>query len=190
MTALPLPPDDLRAERLWCPRLWREAAPLPTLRGSGSLRFDAELELFHDSPRPIRGAGQYSAPSGAARPFALAIDVGDFAGSYLSLSLTLPRSLSEETRTGHLLAVRMWLEPQEVRVLARLNLVQGPDRHQVARRMSHGAGPASVEFDLHHSGVRDAPIDRIWLDVFFEEPAGRYLDCRDMLLIWRRRAEF
>ena len=86
-------PDDLshlppHRDWTWRPALWRAPVrPLAWAAPTGETPLSPDTTLFHDCPLGEIAARQ---TRGDAAPFALALDVYAFRGSYLSLAVTLP----------------------------------------------------------------------------------------------------
>lgn len=183
----------LGADWLWRPGPWRQRLATFGQAGLGPRTELAEgAVLFHDCPLCEAGYRQLrNTRPGDLAPFGLRIEVLGFAGSFLSLALDLPPGGSEGLRRQHVYRAELDIEAERpVPMMARLNVLHGPNTAQIPARIPEtGGGPTSVEFDLAHSGVNERRVGKIWLDIMFERPAMSAVTLRDLTLSRRPRAE-
>ncbi|MCV2864108.1 DUF6478 family protein [Albidovulum sediminicola] len=178
---------------VWRPELWSGAvrpsgqAPVPrhaTLSRHGKFYHDCSLAEI--AVRQVRNGA-----SDALAPFGYAVEVFDFAGSFMSLVLDLPDEGLKGLSTRHVLRVETRLETERpITVYARLNLRYGPNTEQIARALDQAATPAEVEFDLGHADFPSEQLDRAWIDLFFEKPAMNRIILRDLTVMRMVRAEY
>lgn len=178
----------------WRPNLWQGRLDRAHALGTdGSLRFDGETALYHDCPLGEISARQISDPDPAAQtPVALVLEVYGFAGSYLSISVRLPDSLTTTTNPRHIVALEGTTTGEvPIDLLARLNIAQGPDVAQIAQpfAQSGGAGRRRAEFDLGHAHLSEKRIEKLWIDIFFQSPALNRIVVHDLVVSRRPRAE-
>lgn len=182
------------ADVAWRPALWQarlDAAP--AFGTDGALRFDGETALYHDCPLAEISARQIADPDPVAQtPFALVAEVYGFAGSYLSVSVRLPDSLTTGTGTRHILMLDLTASTEvPLDLLVRLNIAQGPDVAQIVQPLAgtdlQGRQPA--EFDLGHARLSERRIDKLWVDIFFQSPALNRIVLHDLVVARRPRAE-
>lgn len=174
------------------PELWR--GPLAR-RGLSSVQtktaVGGEAVIFHDcrhselTYRQLRNTREED-----LAPFGFRMDVFGFDGSYLSLVLHLPDSAVEGLRARHIIRVSPVVELEKrLEIFARLNVRHGPNTEQLVRELPIGAEDLSVEFDLAYSEINERRIERIWLDLIFENPQMNQITLRDLTLTRRPRAE-
>ena len=172
----------------WRPAAWR--APRATsacVEPQPGARLAEDLALFHDCPAAEIAVVQDCA--GGAAPCALAVEVFSFAGRYLSLALDLPDAAAQGLRRRHVVRAQFALALEEpLEVYARLNIRHGPNTEQILREVPVAEAPAVVEFDLAYSGFDEKRVDRLWLDLIFEQPAMNRIALGDVVLSRHPRA--
>lgn len=75
-------------------------------------------------------------------------------------------------------------------VFARLNIKHGPNVEQLLNRIATDQTNVSLEFDLGYLKLNEKRLERIWLDIIFEDPAMNYINIRDLAVFRRPRGEF
>jgi hypothetical protein len=185
-------PDDLPPHRDWTwrpapwaapadPSAWDAAAPATDLAPG--------MRLFHDCPLGEIGARQVR---GDAPPFALAIDVFAFRGSYLSLAVDLPEAGRAGLRRRHVLRLDLRIASERPSdIYARLNIAQGATTAQLVRSLAvPPAGMAAfADFDLTAVKVDLARAETIWIDLILDAPAANAFVIADLHLSRTPRAE-
>lgn len=176
----------------WRPGLWR--APLLQSGMASAPRktvMDDQVSLFHDCPlteivvRQIRNRG----PSDLA-PFSLEIEIFGFAGSFLSVSIDLPREVARDLTREHLIRLETLIDCEKPSgVFARLNVQHGPNMEQVLRQLDPTDTVNAVEFDLAHLPLNERRIEKIWLDLIFEKPEMNRMSVRDLTFCRFHRAD-
>ena len=171
-------PDLWRAPSLHCG--WAAEAP--------ETRLSPDVTLFHDCPRGEIAVRQVR---GAGPPFALALDIYAFRGSYLSLALALPPPALLNLRRRHVLRVDARLRSERaVTIYARLNVQRGAAPATIVREMPTGAqGAAFVDFDLAALRTDLAKAETLWIDLIVDSPAANALSLDDVVLSRTPRAE-
>lgn len=177
---------------LWRPDLWRYPVQ-PKGHASAGPRTPLTdgVALFHDCPlSEIVVRQERNARPGDVAPFGLTVEVFGFDGRFLSLAVDLPPEAAQGLGPRFLVRAEAEVEAERpVAILARLNVKQGPNAEQLVCRIPE-AGHASVaEFDLAYGGVREAPVDKLWLDLLIENPGMNAVHLRDLRLSRRPRAE-
>lgn len=127
-------------------------------------------------------------------PYALSLEVLAFTGDYLSLSLDLPADVLQQLGKNHIIQLDVALHTEKpLAIYCRLNLLQGPNTEQVLRQIrSPGyseAQDSTVEYDLAYADLADRPVEKVWLDLIFEEPYMNAVTIRDIALTRYPRAE-
>lgn len=156
-------------------------------------RLGVDAALWHDS----RAGGlrlRQAAGDGVGAPHHLSIDLADFGGSYLSLSVDLPAQALSGLSQAHILrmdaVIRLDLP---LRVYARLNVRHGPNTEEILRDLpmsgQHPPEQPVVEFDLAATDLNEKRLEKIWLDLIFEQPQGRIM-LGDFILSRHLRASF
>lgn len=188
-TSMPVPFDT---DWSWRPELWR--GPLP-VKGIAAIESKAmlgkEIALFHDcanSEITLRQLRNTSAEDLAA--YGLRLDVFRFDGSYLSLVIDLPVEAAHDLRRKHLIRLDAIAELERpLEIFARLNVQHGPNTEQIVREIAFGERELVVEFDLAYTKLNEKRVEKVWIDLIFENPEMSQVILRDLYLSRRPRAE-
>lgn len=176
----------------WRPELWK--TPL-TRRGLASAprkaRLDERVTLFHDCDQSEIAIQQVrNRRDKDLAPFSLAVEVFDFQGSFLSLSVELPAESAVDLTRQHLMRVAMLVESERpTLVFMRLNIQHGPNTEQVLRELDLSRSEADVDFDLAHLQLNERRIEKLWLDLIIEQPAMNRVVLRDLTFCRHHRAD-
>lgn len=174
------------------PELWR--GPLP-LRGQSAVETKTsignEATIHHDCKRSELTYRQVrNGREEDLAPFGLRLDVFSFDGSFLSLVLQLPPESINGLKSRHIITISPIIEQERhLEIFARLNIKHGPNTEQIVRELPMRETDKTVEFDLAYSKLNDKRIERMWLDLIFEEPQMNLITLRDLTLTRRPRAE-
>ncbi|PRY81861.1 DUF6478 family protein [Marivita geojedonensis] len=187
--AVPVPYD---ADWSWRPELW--CGPLP-VQGIASVEnkstLGREVTLFHDcthSELTLRQLRNTSAEDLAA--YGLRLEVFRFDGSYLSLVIDLPASAALDLRRKHLIRFDAIVELERpLEVFARLNVQHGPNTEQIVRELPMNDRELVVEFDLAYTKLNEKRVEKVWVDLIFENPEMSQVILRDLFFSRRPRAE-
>ncbi|MFW8594011.1 DUF6478 family protein [Cribrihabitans neustonicus] len=177
----------------WRPDLWcRPLAERGIASAAPATRLNGGVQLFHDCPRAELSLRQLrnTRPEDLA-PFGLRMDVFEFDGSFLSLSIDLPAGAADGLTRGHLVQLGCALEAEHpLDIFARLNIEHGPNTEQIVRELPQPGQTQSalVEFDLAYSRLNEKRTGKIWLDLIFEAPEMNQIVLRDLTLARLRRA--
>ena len=175
------------------PELWRgPVSPVGVAAIESRSKIGDHATLFHDCKiseltiRQVRNTRE-----GDLAPFGLRMDVFAFDGSFLSLVLDLPDSAVEGLRRNHILRMDAEVETEkQLEIFARLNIKYGPNVEQVVRELPLDGGEMMVEFDLEHTKISEKRLERLWVDLIFEEPEMNEINLRDITFSRRPRADF
>ena len=185
----PRPPDS---DWAWRPELWCGPLPLPGLSSVPSKeRLGCEVTLFHDCPRSEIALRQLRNTREAdLAAYGLRLEVFRFDGSYLSLAIDLPESATHGLRRKHLIRVDTIVEMEKpLEIFARLNIRHGPNTEQIVRELPLHEDKVRVEFDLAYTKLNEKRVDRMWLDLIFDNPGMNEVILRDLTFSRRPRAE-
>jgi hypothetical protein len=173
----------------WRPAAWREPVSPATATGVAiSTPLGPDAALHHDCP--LSEVTLRQAAADALAPHAVEIEVYGFAGSYLSLAVDLPSAAAAGLTRRHILRVEAELSFESpLGVVARLNLLDGPNTEQLLQKLP-ADGPVSVaEFDLFYAGFGDGRIEKLWLDLIFTDPGMNRIRVGDLTFSRRPRAQ-
>ena len=150
-------------------------------------RIADDTTLFHDCPLSQITLRQHPAADDA---WPIALDVGAFDGTYLSLVIDLPQAAARGLERRHVIGLRTGIDTERsLEAFARLNIRHGPNTAQIVRALIRDERDHIVEFDLAYSPLNERRIERLWLDLIFQSPGMSQIVIRD-LTVWRRvRAE-
>ncbi|MCA0921789.1 DUF6478 family protein [Pseudooceanicola nanhaiensis] len=176
----------------WRPALWRTPLPVP---GQSSAQTKTmlgdEVTLFHDcrhselTLRQLRNQREAD-----LAPYGLRMDVFGFDGSFLSIVLDLPPEAAQGLLRRHLVRLDSIIEVEApLEIFARLNVRHGPNTEQFVREISLEQAAAVVEFDLAYSNINEKRVEKVWLDLIFENPQMNQVVIRDLTFSRRPRAE-
>lgn len=182
----------LHCDWAWRPSLWRSAMhPIGASSVKTRSTFTDEIFLFHDCPlaeiavRQTRNTREED-----FAPFGLRMEVFAFEGTFLSLAIDLPPSAAEGLKRRHILRLNALVEAEQpLEIFARLNVRHGPNTEQIVRDLSLTPGESHVEFDLAHTKLNEKRVDKLWLDLIFENPQMNQITLRDITFTRRPRAE-
>lgn len=193
----PLDPDAAFQKPMFCdwafrPDLW--SGPLSEQGGTAiepRHMLGSDTTIFHDcgeneiSARQLVNAGE-----GDQAPYGLRLDVFQFKGNFLSLAIDLPAEGLEGLTLTHVIRVAILAEVERpMTILARLNVKHGPNTEQVLGQFPMAEMPSLVEFDLAYTKVNETRIEKLWVDILFEDPAMNQITLRDLTITRRPRSE-
>jgi len=195
--ALPLIGHESLARPVGCDWAWRPAPwRLPTeVPGHAAVASGTALgegtRLFHDCPlAEIAVRQRRNRRAEDVAPFALAVDVYRFAGSFLSLAIEPPPAAAAGLTRRHILRAEAIIEMERpLELFARLNIVHGPNTAQEVRELPPGGGNVMAEIDLAGMAINEKRIERLWLDLILEGPEMNRVTFRDLTLLRRPRNE-
>lgn len=172
----------------WRPALWTvPSRPRAWQASEGQTALSDEITLFHDCPLGEIAARQ---TRGQAPPFALALDVYAFRGSYLSLAIALPPPALTGLRRRHVIRIDVTFAAERpATVYARLNVARGAQPTTIVRELPRAPEPCFVDFDLAFLRTDVSRADRLWIDLIADSPAANRLVFGDVLLSRTPRAE-
>jgi hypothetical protein len=150
-----------------------------------------EVTLFHDcahselSLRQLRNSREAD-----LAPYGLRMDVFAFDGSFLSVVLDFPQEVVNGLTRKHLLRMDTIVEMEKpLEIFARLNIKHGPNTEQIVRELPLHEDEIMVEFDLAYSNLNEKRVERVWIDLIFENPQMSQVVLRDLTFSRRPRAE-
>lgn len=176
----------------WRPALWALPLDTPGLSSAPSKsKLGDELTVFHDCARSELTLRQVRNTREAdLAPYGLRMDVFAFDGSFLSAVLDLPQGAVDGLKKRHVLRMTTIVELEKpLEIFARINIKHGPNTEQIVRELPLDDGEIVVEFDLAYTGVNEKRIERVWIDLIFENPEMSQVTLRDLTLSRRPRAE-
>ncbi len=171
----------------WCvPTVPQSAVSVPSPH-----ELSKNVTLFHDcakseiTMRQLRN-GRSDIPSG----YATVLDVLRFDGSFLSLVVTLPTEGALGITRSHYISLRCRLTRENpIEIYARLNIQHGPNTEQMVRQMEISDDLGVAEFDLAYSNINEKRVEKIWIDLIFDNPAMNQITLWDLTLTRAPRAD-
>ncbi len=195
--ALPGGGEDRIERPLHCdwayrPELWRGPVVPAGIAGvDTNTALGSETSLFHDC-----GAGEITfrqlrnARAGDRAPYGVRLDVFRFDGSFLSLVVNPPPESVAGLKKRHVIRLAVAVETEKpLELFGRLNVRHGPNTEQLVREFPMDGTEMQVEFDLGFSDLNEKRIERMWIDLIFEDPAMNQILIRDLAVTRRPRAE-
>ncbi len=185
--AFALPPGT---DWSWRPDLWRGPLPVQGIAGvTNRTELGDEVKVFHDCPRAEIGLRQIRNLDAAdLAPFAVALDVFGFEGSFLSLAIELPPDAAHGLRKRHLLRLDVTAQQDRpVEMFARLNIRHGPNTEQLVQEIRHDAPVA--EFDFAYTNINEKRVESLWLDLIIDRPSMNRIVFKDLTFARYPRAD-
>ena len=176
--AFALPPGT---DWSWRPDLWRGPLAVQGIAGvTNRTELGDEVKVFHDCPRAEIGLRQIRNRDAAdLAPFAVALDVFGFEGSFLSLAVELPPDAAHGLRKRHLLRIEVTAQQDRpVEMFARLNIRHGPNTEQLVQEIRPDAPIA--EFDLAYTNLNEKRVESLWLDLIIDRPSMNRIVFKDL----------
>lgn len=176
----------------WRPELWSE--PLKQRNFTQVVNKTAlgnEAKVFHNCDLSELSVKQrnVSTDKGGA-PYQTQFEVFKFAGSFLSLVLDLPDGVLEGLKKRHIIRLDVLAESEEpIVIFTRLNVKHGPNTEQIVHELKLDADAGHVEFDLAFTGANERRIEKMWLDLIFEDPSMNLITIRDLTMYRYPRAD-
>ena len=169
----------------WRPQLWaaRQRTTSSVLAG-GPLRFGAESAVFTDGgDNQVIARQTLTRNPGDATPYGLKIEVFQFSGSYVSVTIDLPPSAVRGLSVKHYLSARIDLAAEaDMQCYAVLNLASGPNKERLVEGFRPSDRAIDVTFDLSGTHFDANRLERIWAEVIFEPKGMNAVHLRDVTL--------
>lgn len=153
--------------------------------------FGHELTVFHDCPdaqltlRQLRNTREED-----LAPFALSLDVFEFNGSFLSISMDLDPGVVQGISPKHLIRMDSIIETESpLEIFARLNLAHGPNTENVVRELPTHSKTNTIEFDLGYVDFNAVRTEKLWIDLIFEQSQMNQITIRDLTFSRYPRSE-
>lgn len=183
----------------WC---WRPGMLTQLLSPAGiagpesGQRLGDHVALWHDCAENALILRQ--APGTGATvlvPFSLTLEVLGFTGGYLSLSIDLPREALAGLSESHVIRLQLGLRAERAMpIFARLNVLHGPNTEQIIRELDLNQadqhGQQIVEFDMAGTELHQNRLEKIWLDLIFDEPRMNAIELQELIMSRHLRANF
>ncbi len=176
----------------WRPEPWKQVKlPHGQVEVPSPYYLSDSVALFHDCAkseitlRQMRNARGES-PAG----FATSIDVLRFDGSFLSLVTTLPKEAASGLTRSHFVSLRCQISTENpIEIFARLNVQHGPNTEQMVRQLDISEELGVAEFDLAYSNINEKRVEKVWIDLIFDNPAMNQVTLWDLTLTRAPRAD-
>jgi Family of unknown function (DUF6478) len=176
----------------WRPDPWCvPSGDLGIVAAPSPCNLSEHVTLFHDCAQSEICLRQFrNALPGAASGYGNQIDVYRFDGSFLSLVLTLPDGAFRRISRNHFFTLRSEMTRENpIEVYARLNVQHGPNTEQIVRQLEFNDDRGLAEFDLAYSNINEKRVEKIWIDLIFDNPAMNQVTLHDLTLTRAPRAD-
>lgn len=183
---------DLR----WRPGLFSHPfSPPVMIDPENGQRLGDDGALWHDGREGELLLRQSPNDADQMAPFGLRLEIEGFTGSYLSLSIDLPPEVLHDLLQAHILRLETALRLENpLHVYARLNVRHGPNTDEILRDLpiTEAAQPGRqvVEFDMAVTDINEKRLEKIWLDLIFENPRRNAIEITELILSRHLRAGF
>lgn len=192
--AVPVPPGT---DWLWRPDfLSLPLAPTGIAQPENGHKLGPEVALWHDCPERALILRQLpNAEAAALAAYELRLEVLGFSGSYLSLSVDLPDAALQGLSQSHILRLETTLQVERpLHVYGRLNVRHGPNTDEILRdviiEQTGHAHRQVVEFDMAGTDLNQQRLEKIWLDLIFENPQMNAIALSELIMSRHLRANF
>lgn len=185
-------PKAHNADWAWRPDVWCEALAEKGISAvQNRYTIGNDTTLFHDCSRSETNVRQISnIHSADSAAYGMRIEVFGFSGSFLSLVFDLPHGAVEGLKRSHILEINSLIEMERpVELFARLNIRHGPNTEQIVREMPLDSDTTKAEFDLAYIDLKEKRIEKVWVDLIFENPEMNQITLRDLTFSRRPRAQ-
>lgn len=181
---------------------WRPRLFVTTLSPSGiaappsGSRFGDDATVWHDSedsPPILRQIRNRNVAD--LTPFGLSVETFGYTGSYLSLAIELPPTALQGLTRSHIIRLDINLNIERpMNFFSRLNIGHGPNTDDIIRQvgelpLGEDGQTVTVEFDLYYVGMNEKRLEKLWLDLIFEQPHMNSIRIRDIFLSRHLRAD-
>ena len=175
----------------WRPQLWRGGLGQPALvPARNKMALGDDLTVFHDCKmdevmvRQIRLGRDHD-----LAPFGVSVEMFGFAGSFLSLAISLPPAACEGLQKQHLIQLGLVTDREHpIKMFARLNVKSGPNTENVLLTIPADETETTLDFDLAYSKINERRSERMWIDLMFENPGMNKIVLRDLTICRYPRA--
>lgn len=189
------PPRPHNSDWAWRPGAWQTPLkPAGHAPVENRTRLSSETQIFHDCPHDGLALRQIAACTKTSlAPFAIEIEIFDFAGSFLSLAIDLPPAAIDRLGRTHLVGLHCVAESESpITAFARLNIRHGPNTEQITQNFDiqplSTAAECTVEYDLAYSRLNERQCEKAWIDIIFETPRANRILLHDLSLARYPRA--
>lgn len=184
---VPLP---LHADWAWRPAPWAgPLAPRSIVGLEDGAALSDDTRAFHDCPLCEATVRQDRSGAAEGAPFAVALDVLGFEGSFFSFAVEFPPEGAKGLGPRHVVGLTVDARAERpMEFFARLNVRQGPNTAQIVREAMLDEGPVALEFDLAYGAQGAKGTDRAWVDLIFDTPGWSRIVLADVTLTRRPRA--
>ena len=122
-------------------------------------------------------------------PFGVSVEMFGFAGSFLSLVISLPTAACEGLQKQHLIQLSLVIDREHpIKMFARLNVKSGPNTENVLLTIPADETETTLDFDLAYSKINERRSERMWIDLMFENPGMNKIVLRDLTICRYPRA--
>lgn len=186
------PRTQLGTDWVWRPDAWRGPLSVAgTPADTERTQISDDLALYHDCPlREILIRQSRNAIEADRAPFGLTIELFGFRGKFLSLATNLPDAAVRGLGIRHLIRLDAVIDADRpLKGFARLNVKHGPNLAQLVSGLPEDRREKFAEFDLAYAKIDESRIERVWLDLIFNDAAMTRIILRDMVISRRPRAD-
>lgn len=174
------------------PKIWSAPmTPNGLIATKNKTKINKDTAVYHDSKsadvsiRQVRNRKRVH-----LAPFGLSLDIFEFDGSYLSLSVQIPQSELPKTVKENIISLSLMLESEyQCEMFVRLNLQNGPNKQEIPQELNMGQLELTAEFDLFTTDFNVLNTSKMWIDVIFKTPRMNKITVRDLCIHRRPRAK-
>lgn len=181
------------ADWAWRPEVfYQKGCVTPEIDPPAGKSLGSHLTLHHDAKQPNLVVRQSAAlnPSDVV-PYGFILEIYDFEGSFLSLAIDLPESAIAGLSNQNIFDLALTLRVENpTPIYARINVKHGPNVDQDIKEIKHHHGELNMEFDLGYMDLHEKRLEKVWVDLIFDQANMNKIEIQDLTVCRRMRAQF
>jgi len=181
------------ADWAWRPEVFfQKGCVAPQINPASGVGVGSNISLHHNASACSMILKQVTTlKSTSLAPFDIALEVFDFDGSFLSLSLDLPETAMHSLSNQNIFEMEFRLtSEQQLPIFARINVKHGPNVEEQIKELSHQHENFTVEFDLGYMDLNEHRLEKVWIDLIFDDAQMNRIVLHDLTVCRRLRAQF
>lgn len=182
-----------RADWAWRPEVFFHSGCVHTkINPTSGQELGSNLTLHHDAKNPEMIVRQTpTLRSTNLAPFDFVMEVYDFEGSFLSLAFDLPDQALDGLSNQNIFEMDLRLSTEHtLPIFARINVQHGPNVGEQIKEITELGTQFNVEFDLGYMNLNENRLEKVWIDLIFDDAQMNKIVLHDVTICRRLRAQF